>query len=399
MSADTAAAARGGLPRRRAVSFIVLLGCVSLFADMTYEGARSVAGPYLGAFGVSAVTVGFVAGLGELIGYGVRFAAGVVADRSGRYWAITIGGYLVNLFSVPLLALAGIWEVAAVLIVGERMGRAIRSPPRDAMLAQAAGHTGLGWGFGLHQALDQTGAIVGPLAVSLILFAGEGYRTAFAWLVVPALISMSLVVAARLSFPRPHDFDLAPPPLSTEGLPRLYWVYVGAAALIALGYSDFALIAYHFGKAAVMPTGWIPILYAVAMGVDGATGLALGALYDHIGVRTMIMATVIAVLAVPLVFLGGFAPAVVGMVCWGIGTGAQDSVLRAAIAGLAPPQRRATAFGLFNALYGVAWFLGSVLLGVLYDVSIPSLVGVAMGLQAASLPVFFRIARASGPAQ
>ena len=259
---------------------------------------------------------------------------------------------------MPLLALAGNWQIAVVLIIAERMGRAVRSPPRDAMLSHAAGQTGLGWGFGLHQALDQLGAVVGPLVVSGVLVLGNDYRAAFAVLLAPALVSISLVLAARLLFPEPHDFDLAPPALQTEGLDPTFRVYLLAVAFIAAAYADFALIACHFGKAAVMPATWISIVYAIAMPVDGAAGLALGALFDRIGLRAMILATAISAAAAPLVFLGSFVQAVLGMVCWGIGTGAQESVMRATLAQLAPPDRRATAFGIFNAVYGIAWFAG-----------------------------------------
>jgi len=389
MDANTAISAEEGLPRRRAVAFIVLLGIVSLFADVTYEGARSITGPYLGVLGVTATTIGVVSGFGELVGYAVRLGSGYLADRSGRYWAVTIFGYLLNLLAVPLLALAGNWQIAVVLIIAERMGRAVRSPPRDAMLSHAAGQTGLGWGFGLHQALDQLGAVVGPLVVSGVLVLGNDYRAAFAVLLAPALVSISLVLAARLLFPEPHDFDLAPPALQTEGLEPTFRVYLLAVAFIAAGYADFALIAYHFGKAAVMPATWIPIVYAIAMAVDGVAGLALGSLFDRIGLRAMILATAISAAAAPLVFLGGFVQAILGMVCWGIGTGAQESVMRATIAQLAPPDRRATAFGIFNAVYGIAWFAGSVLLGILYDRSIASVVIASTALQAAALPVLY----------
>jgi len=386
----------GGLPRTRAVTFIILLGAISLFADMTYEGARSITGPYLGALGVTATTIGIVAGLGELVGYAVRLGSGYLADASGRYWAVTIFGYVLNLFAVPLLALAGNWQIAVVLIIAERMGRAVRSPPRDAMLSHAAGQTGLGWGFGLHQALDQTGAVVGPLLVSGLLFLGHDFRAAFAVLLAPAVVSISLVLAARLSFPQPRDFELAPPPLDTTGLAPSFRVYLVAVALIAAGYADFALIAYHFGKASVMPATWIPIVYAIAMAVDGAAGLALGSLFDRIGLRAMILATLVSAAAAPLVFLGGFAAAVLGMACWGIGTGAQESVMRATVSQLAPQHRRATAFGIFNAVYGVAWFAGSVLLGVLYDLSIVMVAMVSMALQALAVPVLFWLARRPG---
>jgi len=389
---DSSASARGAigedLPRRRAIVFIVFLGIVSLFGDMTYEGARSITGPYLGMLGVTATTIGIVSGFGELMGYGARLVSGYVGDRSGNYWAVTIVGYVLNLFAVPLLALAGAWQLAVVLIVAERMGRGIRAPVRDAMLSHAASQTGLGWGFGLHQALDQFGAVIGPLVVSFILFVGSGYQAAFGWLVIPALLSMSVLLAARYLFPRPHDFELTPPPLEGTGLAPVFWIYIVAVAFIAAGYADFPLIAYHFDKAQIMPAAWIPILYALAMGVDGVGALVLGSLFDRIGIRTMILATVASAAAAPLVFLGNFPLAVAGMACWGVGTGAQDSIMRATVARLAPQQRRATAFGIMNAIYGIAWFAGSVLLGVLYDLSIVAVVLASMLLQATALPIF-----------
>jgi MFS family permease len=390
--ATTSDAPNGTLPRRRAVLFIVSLGIVSLFGDMTYEGARSITGPYLGVLGVTATTIGIVAGFGELLGYGARLVSGYLGDRTGKYWAITIAGYLLNLFAVPLLALAGAWQIAVVLIIAERMGRGIRSPVRDAMLSHAASRTGLGWGFGLHQALDQLGAVAGPLVVSGVLFVGSGYQAAFGWLLIPAVLSMAVLLAARYLFPRPHDFELAPPPLEGEGLAPIFWVYIVAVAFIAAGYADFSLIAYHFDKAQIMPATWIPILYAVAMAVDGLGALVLGSLFDRIGIWTMALATIVSAAAAPLVFLGNFPLAVIGMACWGLGTGAQDSVMRATISRLAPQQRRATAFGIMNAVYGVAWFAGSVLLGALYDLSLVAVVLTSALLQAAALPIFVRLA-------
>lgn len=153
-----------------ALKFIVLLGVVSLFADATYEGARSINGPYLALLGASATTVGFVAGLGELIGYSLRLVSGYMSDRIGRYWAITLFGYTLNMLAVPALALAGRWEIAAMLMIAERIGKAIRTPARDAMLSHATREIGRGKGFGLHEALDQIGAVLGPLTVAGVLF-------------------------------------------------------------------------------------------------------------------------------------------------------------------------------------------------------------------------------------
>jgi MFS family permease len=266
-----------------ALKFIILIGIVSLFADMTYEGARSITGPYLALLGASAVTVGFVAGFGELAGYVLRFFSGHFIDRTHSYWAITIGGYLINLIAVPLLALAGSWEVAAVLIIAERVGKGIRVPSRDVMLSHACSQVGQGWGFGLHQALDQTGAIIGPLIVSVILFSHGSYQMGFAFLLLPALLAISVLVISKFLYPHPHDLEVEVPHLDIKGFRRAYWLYIIAAALIAAGFADFALIAYHFQKVALVSAALIPIFYAVAMGVDGVAALVFGRLFDKLG--------------------------------------------------------------------------------------------------------------------
>jgi MFS family permease len=382
------------LPRRNALRFIVLLGIVSLFADMTYEGARSITGPYLALLGASAMVVGFVSGFGELMGYALRLVSGYVSDRTGRYWPITIFGYILNLFAVPALALTGRWELAAILIIGERMGKAIRAPARDAMLSHASSQTGLGWGFGLHEALDQAGAIIGPLILSAMLAYDYGYREAFGILVVPAILSISVLLAARYLFPRPRDFDLASETLGAAGLLPVFWVYMVAIAFVGAGYADYALIAFHFDKSGLVPAAWIPVLYAIAMATDAVAALALGRAFDRIGLWTMVAATVASAASAPLVFLGDLRVAAVGMALWGLGMGAQESVMRAAVAAMAPKEKRGTAFGTMNMIYGVAWFGGSALLGILYDQTSALWVAlVSAALQMASLPVFMLLIR------
>jgi MFS family permease len=384
------AASRSGRPQDRplAIRFIVLIGIVSLFADMTYEGARSVVGPYLATLGASAAVVGLVAGFGELVGYGIRLLSGYAGDRTGRYWTVTIVGYVVNLLAVPLLALAGTWETAAALIVAERMGRALRTPTRDAMLSHAATHTGVGWAFGLHEALDTTGAIIGPLAVSLALYLGQGYRTSFAMLVVPALLSILVLLIARSQFPRPHNLEVVQPIEQPRALPRQFWIYTVAAAFIAAGYADFSLLAYHFGKIDVIAAPWIPILYAIAMAAAAMAALTLGHQFDRIGAVVMIPATAVSAVSAPLAFLGGPMIATLGVICWGVGMGAQESVLRALIGSMAPRERRATAFGLFHTIFGVSWFIGSALLGFIYDHSIVGVAIFSLVVQLAALPIF-----------
>lgn len=371
-----------------ALRFVVLVGVVSLFADMTYEGARSITGPYLAVLGASATVVGVVSGLGELVGYALRLVSGYLADRTGRYWALTIAGYCVNLLAVPLIALAGNWHVAALLIVAERAGKAIRTPARDAMLSHAAQGIGAGWAFGLHEALDQIGAVLGPLIVAGVLSVEGRYQAGFAVLLVPAILALGVLAAARMQYPRPRDLEPLSTELAAKGFSRPFWIYLAAAACIAAGYADFPLIAYHFEKVGTVADTWIPVFYAIAMGVDGAAALLFGRLFDRYGIGVLAAAALISMFAVPLVFLGDFNLALAGAVVWGVGMGAQESIMRAAIAGMVTAERRGTAYGVFNMGFGVLWFAGSALMGWLYDVSIPALIAFSVIVQVAAIPFF-----------
>ena len=381
------------ISKATAFKFVILLGVVSLFADMTYEGARGITGPYLAHLGASGTVVGVVAGFGELIGYALRLVSGYISDRTGRYWAVTLFGYFVNLVAVPLLALAGRWEVAALLMIMERMGKAIRNPSRDAMLSHATHSIGRGWGFGLHEAMDQIGAILGPLVVAGVLYFNGGYRISFAILLVPALMALAVLLVARALYPRPRDLEVASVELKTRGFSPIFWLYLVGVSLVAVGYVDFPLISFHFEKLSVVPKVWIPVFYAVAMGMDALSALFFGRLFDRIGLSILIVASLLSSFFAPLVFLGGFNLALVGMTLWGIGMGAQESIMRAAIAEMVPMNRRSTAYGIFNAGFGLFWFLGSALMGVLYDVSIPFLIIFSVVIQLASIPFFVLIRR------
>ncbi|HVB34173.1 MAG TPA: MFS transporter [Patescibacteria group bacterium] len=374
-----------------AFRFVLLLGIVSFFADFAYEGARSVTGPFLAVLGASGAVVGVVAGLGELLGYGLRLVSGPLSDRTKKFWPIAIFGYVIQMASVPLLALAGSWPMAALLILTERMGKAVRNPPRDVMLSHASQEIGLGLGFGIHEAMDQAGAMLGPLAVAGILYWRGDYRHAFAMLLVPALLTLAILLAARLLYPKPEHLESQKPAAREGGFSRLFWVYLAGAALVAAGFADFQLIAFHFQKAEAFPNLWIPIIYSIAMAVSGAGSLIFGRLYDRFGIGVLIPLTLVSALFAPLVFLGGFRAAVVGAGLWGLGMGVHESIIPAAVAPMVPAERRSSAYGLFTAAYGIAWFLGSAAMGVLYDISIPAVVIFSVALELAALPIFIRV--------
>ncbi len=372
--------------KKQIYQFIILLGFVSLFSDVTYEGARSIAGPYLATMGASATVVGFVAGFGELVGYALRLVSGYISDKTRRYWLITMFGYSVNLIAVPVLALAGNWKIAAMLMMAERMGKAIRTPARDAMLAHASHEIGRGWGFGLHEAMDQIGAMLGPLVVALVLYFKQDYRPAFAVLLIPAILALSVLCLARFLYPRPHDLEIAVPKIEPKGFSKVFWLYCVAAGLIAAGYADFPLIAFHFEKSGEISKIWIPVFYSVAMGVDAIAALIFGRWFDRRGMGILIFSGVLSMAFAPFVFWGGFKGALFGMALWGIGMGAHESVMRAAVSNIVSSQRRGTAFGVFNTVYGVAWFLGSAAMGMLYDRSITAMVFFSILSQASALP-------------
>lgn len=377
------------LAEKTALRFIILLGVVSLFSDMVYEGARSIIGPYLAILGASGTAVGFIAGFGEALGYTLRVFSGWLVDRSERYWSIAILGYVLNFIALPMLALVTTWQMAAVLIIIERIGKAIRTPSRDAMLSYASQKVGRGWGFGLHQVMDQMGGMLGPLLVTAVIFIKTDYRLAFAFLAIPAIVSFFMLLTARNLYPTPQDLEVEVPELKTKNLSRTYWIYLAGTSLIAAGYVDFPLVAFHFQKDAVLTPLWIPIFYIFAMGASAASALFFGWIYDRYGGASLIAAILLSALFPPLVFLGGFNLSLVGMMLWGIGIGAQRSLLKAVVGDLVTKSIRATAYGIFNTGYGIAWFIGSALMGYLYDVSIPALIAFSMIAQICSLPFLY----------
>jgi predicted MFS family arabinose efflux permease len=355
--------------RKRALAFVIAIGFVSLFADAAYEGMRGISGPFLLSLGASAALVGVIAGGGELVGYLLRLVSGRWAGASGAYWPIALGGYVLQMAVVPLLAFAPNWPMAALLIVLERAGKAIRNPPRDTMLSRAGTHLGQGWAFGLHEAMDKTGALAGPLIAAFVLARHGDFRAAFLWLGIPAALTLLAALSARLRFAPMGAIPARAAHAAADRLPRAFWWYAAAAALVGFGFADYPLIAFHFAKARVMPLTMIPVLYGIALGASGVSGIAFGRWFDGAGLRVLLPGLVLGVPVAPLVFLGGQTAALAGTLLWGLSLGVHTAVMNAAIAGLVPENRRAAAFGIFSAIFGIAWFLGSAAMGLLYDQS------------------------------
>jgi MFS family permease len=374
--------------KARARRFVILLGWVSLFADLCYEGMRSAIGPYLAYLGASATAVGAVAGTGEMIGYAVRYWSGALADRTQAYWTITIAGYATNLVAVPLLALAGNWPMVAGLVSLERLGKAVRSPAKSTLTSFAATDLGAGKAFAINEAMDRLGGLLGPLLVAAVLaWKGEtatGFALAFVLLGLPAAASVAVLLRARRVYPDPRALEREHE--DEHGAGRLgphYRLYLAGVALVAIGLADWPLIAYHFGRADVLDAKWLPVVYAAAMGLDGLVSLAAGLLFDRSRARGGTGAGVLALFVIggaayaPLAFgASATAPylAIGGVALWSATHAATGSIAKAMIAAIVPRAQRGRAYGAFFLVFGVAWWAGSLGLGALYDRS-PHLAG------------------------
>jgi len=370
-----------------AFNFVLTMGVVNLFGDMTYEGGGAINGQFMATLGASAAVVSISAGLGEFLGYSLRSVSGYISDRTGRYWLITFIGYAINLLAVPVMALAGNWQVAALLILAERIGRAIRKPTVEAMLSYTTGKHGKGWVYGVNTALDETGATLGPLIMSLVLFLHGDYRTGYALLLTSSVLALGALVVARINFPVPSRLEqgrTAP----ASGLGRSYWLYMVAAVCFAAGLISYELVGYHLATAKIVTEQWIPVLLAFSTGCGVIASLVLGKLYDRSPLPTLLVAVFLSSLFSPFAFFGGSPALLAGMVFWGIGYATQDTLFKAVVASVLPEGERNLAFGLFYTGYGVGWLIGSVVTGLLYEQSRVALVVFAVLAQLISLPLF-----------
>lgn len=399
----------------RAMTFIILFGIVSLFSDMTHEGASSIRGAYLALLGASAGTIGFISGLGELIGYSMRYVFGKITDRTRKYWPMVIFGYILDILAVPALALVGEggWIAAAALLVIQRMGKAIKKPAKDTIMSFAASQEGVGKSFGIQEMLDQIGAFLGPVFLYLVmLFKTKGttfeiYRTAFAFLAIPGLITILLLFVTKEEFPNPESFEPETKKEETFVMKKSFIYYIFGISLFAFGFMDYALVIMHISKNLVGLGGiyenfkficqeTLPLLYAGAMFVDALAALVFGHIYDKKGVRALVISTIIS--APFSFFIFGFKSELAilfGLVLWGIGMGAQESILKAAVTSMVPKKNRATGYGIFECSFGIFWFLGSWLLGLIYSASLPLMIGLSILAQLMAIPFYLRASRAN----
>jgi MFS family permease len=381
---------------------------------MTHEGASSIRGAYLALLGASAGTIGFVSGLGELVGYSMRYVFGRMADRTHGYWPMTIAGYVIDVLAVPALALVGEhgWVAACALLVMQRMGKAIKKPSKDTLLSFAASQEGVGRSFGIQELLDQIGACLGPVLLYVVmLFKTDGstfqiYSSAFAVLAIPGAITVTLLLVTRSRFPNPERFEPEPKEYVPFRMRREFVLYIAGISLFAFGFVDYSIVAMHVSRTymslssgvassgSLITTQTLPLLYAGAMLVDAISALFFGYLYDRRGVTALVWSTLLSAPFSLLVFAVDSVPALVmGVALWGVGMGAQESILKAAVTSMVPKQSRATGYGIFECSFGIFWFLGSWLLGVLYDVSIPAMVVVSVVAQLAAIPLYLASAR------
>ena len=373
-----------------AIAFITLMGIVSLFSDLTHEGARSILGEYLNLAGASAAAIGFVSGIGELCGYSLRLISGLIADKTKKYWTLVIAGYVIQVLAIPALALVPEhgWVWACGLVILERVGKAVKKPAKNTLVSFAASEIGTGKGFAYQEFLDQLGAFLGPMLLFVTaLVKGtddlfQTYRISFAVLLVPALITIALVLAAKIKYPDPEMFEKQEDKPENFRFGKSFALFMASICFFAFGFADFTLITLHAANTGAFPESTLSLLYAAAMAVDAFAALFFGWLFDRIGLKALIISTLCSTFFSCFIFMTGNARIIgIGIILWGIGIGAQESIMKAAVSGMVPRSMRSTGFGIFETGFGIAWFLGSWLLGALYDLNPMYLVVVSVASQ------------------
>ena len=391
--------------KKAAFSFVLLMGIISLFSDITHEGATSVLGAFLSLAGASAAAIGFVSGLGEFIGYSLRLLTGWLTDKTKKYWPLTIIGYIIDCAAIPLLALVpnGGWIWACVLIVIQRSGKAIKKPAKDTLLSFAASQSGTGKSFAIQEFLDQIGAVLGPVILFVVMLLKKNedlfsvYSLCFAILGIPAIVTIALLFFAKHRYPEPEKFEPPAKEVQPFHMNRSFLFYIIAISLFAFGFLDFTMITMHTVKTGLIPEDTISLIYAGAMAVDAFAALFFGWMFDKHGIKVLMLSTLAAAPFAIFIFSVTSRWALfLGVALWGVGMGAQESILKAAVTQIVPKQIRSSGFGIFQTAFGVCWFLGSWLMGVLYDASPLWMVAFSVIMQLAALPFFWMSDRTLG---
>lgn len=393
--------------RLSAWRFVTTFGVISLLADVVYEGARSITGPLLASLGATAVVVGVVTGVGEAAALLLRIVSGPLTDRTGRFWAWAIAGYALTVLTVPFLGLVGVLWAAAALVIAERVGKAVRSPAKDTLLSHATAVTGRGRGFAVHEAMDQIGAFAGPLAVAgmLVVF-DDDYAPTLGLLALPGIGVLLLLAWLRAQVPDPARYEVQAPPSRPgskpaqhflRSLPRTFWIYAGFSAATMVGFTTFGVLSFHQAERGLVPIAVVPVIYAAAMVADAVAALLTGWVYDRRGASVLVALPVLSALVPVLAFSDSTGLVVAGALVWGAAVGIQESTLRAVVADLVEPARRATAYGMYAAVIGAAAAAGGALTGWLYSRSVSAVVVVVIAVQAVALVVLPVLRRLDGP--
>ncbi|WP_457125644.1 MFS transporter [Mycobacteroides abscessus] len=378
--------------RLSAWRFVTTFGVISMLADIVYEGARSITGPLLASLGASALVVGVVTGIGEAAALALRLVSGPLTDRTRKFWAWTISGYALTVVTVPFLGVSSVLWIAATLVIAERVGKAVRSPAKDTLLSHATAVTGRGKGFAVHEAMDQIGAITGPLLVAgMLALTHVNYLPTFAILALPGGATLLLLFWLRRRVPHPERYEhddyirgAADRPHKLS-LPLSFWLYSGFTAITMIGFATFGVLSFHMVQRGVLPVPAVPIVYAAAMAADAVAALLSGWAYDRVGPKSLAALPIVGATVPMLAFTDSLPGIVLGALLWGAAVGIQESTLRAVVADLVPPPRRATAYGVYAAVLGTATAIGGALTGYLYGVSIPMLIAVVGVIQLVAL--------------
>jgi MFS family permease len=345
-----------------------MLGMVSLFADMAYEGGGSVTGSYMELLGASALLTGLLS-VPDFLSYFSRLVGGWVASRSASsivYWGLVFIGYVAN-FSMPLLALAGRPELVILLVFVERIGKGLRGPVRDVILSEVTKGMGRGKGFGLHEVMDQTGAIIGPLCVGYALYvSNNNYSYAFSILTIPVILSLICLSIAAALYPKVEAAGGGSGGKSVLG--RVFWIYAISSSLMMFGFMQWrSIISYYFRDVGIIPDYYIALLYTLAMGVDAIVALPMGLAYDRYGLKVISVAPVAALLIPAMILSNNIFTYVLAASLWGIFMGAYETIMRAAVADLVGAESRAYAYGVYSFLSGVSWMIGTVIMAYLLE--------------------------------